>query len=75
MEKEKKPRTDAQRAADARYTAKNPKRTKAISFNYSADEAAEIEKEIAEIIADGIVPTKAEFLREALRYFETLKKS
>jgi hypothetical protein len=65
-------RTDAQRAADARYAAKNPNRTKAISFNFSTSEAEEIEKKIAEIITLGIVPTKAEFLRKALRYFETL---
>ena len=69
---EKKPRTEAQRAADARYKAKNPNYSRSITFHFGADETAEIEKEIANVIALGVVPSKAEFLREAIRYFDTL---
>jgi hypothetical protein len=65
----KKPRTDAQRAADARYAAKNKEKQKTIGFRFNAAEAEEIEKVIA---ATGL--SKVDFLREAVVYFETLKK-
>ena len=59
---EKKERSPAQRAADARYAAKNPNRNKALQFMFSAAEAEEIDQIIAET---GL--TKADFLRRAVK--------
>ena len=59
---DKKQRSDAQRAADARYAAKNPNKNKVISFIFTAQEAAEIEAAIA---ATGL--SKADFLRRAAK--------
>ena len=58
---DKKIRSDAQRAADAKYAAKNPNRQKVIAFKFTVEEAAEIEHAIT---ATGL--SKADFLRRAV---------
>lgn len=57
----KKQRSDAQRAADARYAARNPNRQRTLSFRYGTEEANAIEQSIT---ATGM--TKADFLRWAV---------
>ena len=61
----KKQRSEAQKAADARYFAKNSNKYRVLCFNLPAAEAREIEDIIA---ATGL--SKAEFLRQAARNFK-----
>lgn len=59
---DKKQRSDAQRAADARYAEKNPNRQRVLGFKFSTAEADEIEKAI-----DATGLSKADFLRQAVQ--------
>ena len=60
--KEIKQRSEAQKAADARYAAKNADRYKTVSFRFLRAEADELERAIT---ATGL--SKADFLRLAVK--------